>query len=98
MKKIKLVVTLINISSDVKLVLGVTDVARLNLTLTVGAGHEGVYLRERELTIVCVFFVFQVAVKGIGGISDKSSEWSKLELNKLSGSFIVRNLDSFVCL
>ena len=51
-KQIKLVATLINISSDVKLVLGVTDVARLNLTLTVGAGHEGVYLRERELTIV----------------------------------------------
>jgi len=47
------VATLINISSDVKLVLGVTDVARLNLTLNVGAGLEGVYLRERELTIVC---------------------------------------------
>ena len=40
--------------------------------------------------------MFQVAVKGVGGIADKSSEWSRLELNKISGSFIVRNLNNFV--
>ena len=44
-KRIKLMATLIYISSDFKLVLGVTDVVIFkpdpNLTLTVGAGHDG---------------------------------------------------------